>query len=152
MRNLLILAIVAVLAVGCGGAKASKPGADSAEAWLSSTIQGQKVGYSVYRFDRLPGGYRFESFIKMTIAMAGKEQQVQSRSEAFTGPDLVLENFNFTFSSQDRSFAVRGRVAGGVLWITAPGSKEERSIELTGPVYPSSAPVRSTRPQLLAGW
>ncbi len=139
MRNLLILAIVAVLAVGCGGAKASKPGADSAEAWLSSTIQGQKVGYSVYRFDRLPGGYRFESFIKMTIAMAGKEQQVQSRSEAFTGPDLVLENFNFTFSSQDRSFAVRGRVAGGVLWITAPGSKEERSIELTGPVYPSSA-------------
>ena len=139
MRNWLILAIVAVLAVGCGGAKASKPGTDSAEAWLSSTIQGQKVGYSVYRFDQHPGGYRFESFIKMTLAMAGKEQQVESRSEAFTGPDLVLQNFSFTLSSQTNSFAVRGRVVGDTLWIKDPTSKEERSITLTGPVYPASA-------------
>jgi hypothetical protein len=34
---------------------------------------------------------------------------------------------------------VKGRVAGDELWITAPGSKKERSIKLTGPVYPSSA-------------
>ncbi len=139
MRNLLVLVIVAVIAVGCGGAKAARTGADSAEAWLSSTIGGQKVGYSVYRFDQVPGGYRFESFIKMTLAMAGKEQQVQSRSEAYTGPDLTLVNFSFTFSAEDHPFAVKGRVAGNTLWITAPGSKEERSIDLTGPVYPSSA-------------
>jgi hypothetical protein len=138
MRNLLVLAIVAVLAVGCG-AKASKPGTDSAEAWLSSTIKGQKVGYSVYRFDQHPGGYRFESFIKMTIAMAGREQQVESRSEASTGPDLALESFSFILSSQDRSFAVKGRVVGDTLWIRDPTSKDERSITLTGPVYPASA-------------
>jgi hypothetical protein len=142
MRNVLILAIAAVVAVGCGGAKAAKAGSDSAETWLSSTINGQKVGYSVYRFDQTPAGYRFESYIKMTIAMAGKEQQVQSHSEAYTGPDLALQNFSFTFSSQDRSFAVKGRVVGDTLWITAPGSKEERSITLTGPVYPSSALCR----------
>jgi len=139
MRNLYILVTVAVLAVGCGGAKAARSGSDSAETWLSSTINGQKVGYSVYRFDQSPGGYRFESFIKMTIAMAGKEQQVQSRSEAYTGPDLVLQNFTFTFSSQSASFGVKGRVVGDTLWITAPDSKEQRSITLTGPVYPSSA-------------
>ncbi len=139
MRNSLVLAAVAVLAAGCGGARPPKPGTQSEEVWLSSTIEGQKVGYSVYRFDQLPAGYRFESFIKMTLAMAGKEQQVQSHSEAFTGADLALQNFSFTFSSQNRSFAVRGRVAGDELWITAPGSKEERSIKLTGPVYPSSA-------------
>jgi hypothetical protein len=139
MRNVVILAIVAALAVGCGGAKAARSGSDSAEAWLSSTINGQKVGYSVYRFDQTPAGYRFESFIKMTIAMAGKEQQVQSRSEAFTGPDLALQNFSFTFSSQDRSFAVKGRVAGDTLWIKDPTSTEERSITVTGPVYPASA-------------
>jgi hypothetical protein len=117
----------------------SKPDAQSAEVWLSSTIGGQKVGYSVYRFDQQPSGYRFESFIKMTLAMAGKEQQVQSHSVAFTGPDLALRSFSFTFSSQNRSFAVKGRVAGDELWITAPGSKEERSIKLNGPVYPSSS-------------
>jgi hypothetical protein len=139
MKRLFILAAIVVIAVGCGGAKASKPGSDSAEAWLSSTINGQKVGYSVYRFDQISGGYRFESFIKMTLAMAGKEQQVQSHSEAYTGPDLTLENFSFTFSSQSNSFAVKGRVMGDTLWITAPGSKEERSITLTGPVYPAAA-------------
>jgi hypothetical protein len=139
MRNVLILAMVAVLAVGCGGAKAARAGSDSAEAWLSSTINGQKVGYSVYRFDQTPAGYRFESFIKMTIAMAGKEQQVQSHSEAFTGTDLALQSFSFTFSSQNRSFAVKGRVVGDTLWIKDPTSKEERSITLTGPVYPASA-------------
>ena len=139
MRTSLILAVVAVLASGCGGAKTYSPGTQSAEVWLSSTIEGQRVGYSVYRFDQSPGGYRFESFIKMTLAMAGREQQVQSHSEAHTGPDLALRSFSFTFSSQNSSFAVKGRVADNVLWITAPGSKEERSIQLTGPVYPSSA-------------
>lgn len=139
MRNLLLLATSVLFAVGCGGTKAAGTGSDSAEAWLSSTIQGQKVGYSVYRFDQFHGGYRFESFIKMTLAMAGKEQQVQSRSEAYTGPDLTLDNFSFVFSAEDQSFAVKGRVAGNTLWITAPGSDEERSMELTGPVYPSSA-------------
>ncbi|MBN2464547.1 hypothetical protein JXD38_02830, partial [candidate division WOR-3 bacterium] len=139
MRNCIMLAVVGILAAGCGGTRTSRPGAQDTEVWLSSTIGGQKVGYSVYRFDRLPEGYRFESFIKMTLAMAGSEQQVQSHSEAFTGPDLALRNFSFTFSSQDRAFAVKGRVAGNELWITAPGSKEERSIKLDGPVYPSSA-------------
>ena len=139
MRDCSGLALAVVLAVGCGGAKAPKPGTDSAEAWLSSTIQGQKVGYSVYRFDQQADGYRFESFIKMTLAMQGKEQQVQSHSEAYTGPDLVLQSFTFNFSSQDRSFGVKGRVVGDTLWIAAPGSREERSITLTGPVYPSSA-------------
>ena len=139
MRNAIILAVVALVAVGCGGAKATKSGSDSAEAWLSSTINGQKVGYSLYRFDQFPGGYRFESFIKMTVAMAGKEQRIQSRSEARTGPDLTLEDFSFTLSSQDRSFAVKGRVAGDELKIVATGDKEERSIKLTGPVYPAAA-------------
>jgi hypothetical protein len=139
MRNLLIITSVVFLVVGCGGAKAARSGSDSAETWLSSTINGQKVGYSVYRFDQTPAGYRFESYIKMTLAMGGKEQQVQSHSEAYTGPDLALQNFTFTFSSQSTSFGVKGRVVGDTLWITAPGSKDERSITLTGPVYPASA-------------
>ena len=139
MRKALIIAVAAVVAVGCGGAKASKPSSVSAEAWLSNTINGQKVGYSVYRFDRISSGYRFESLIKMTIAMAGKEQQVQSHSEAYTNPDLTMQNFSFTFSSQGNSFAVKGRVVGDTLWIKAPNIKEERSITLTGPVYPSAA-------------
>ena len=139
MRKVTILALATLVVVACGGAKGARPGSDSAEAWLSTTINGQKVGYSLYRFDQYDGGYRFESFIRMTIAMAGKEQRVQSRSTARTGPDLTLEEFAFTFSSQDRSFAVKGRVIGSELWITAPGDTQERTIKLTGPVYPASA-------------
>ncbi|MBM3330692.1 hypothetical protein FJY68_02430 [candidate division WOR-3 bacterium] len=139
MRNLTILFVALALAAGCGGAMAPKPGSDSAETWLSSTIQGQKVGYSVYRFDQHPDGYRFESYIRMTLAMQGKEQRVQSHSEAYTGPDLALQSFTFTFSSQDRSFGVRGRVVGDTLWVEAPGGSEERSLTVAGPVYPSSA-------------
>jgi hypothetical protein len=139
MRNVIILAVAVLVAAGCGGAKATKTGSGSAEAWLSSTINGQKVGYSLYRFDQFDGGYRFESYIKMTVAMAGKEQRIESRSVANTGPDLALEDFTFTFSSQDRSFAVKGRVAGGELVFDAPGDKQERSIKLTGPIYPASA-------------
>ena len=139
MRNVIILAVAVLVAAGCGGAKAGKPGSDSAEAWLSTTINGQRVGYSMYRFDQSAGAYRFESFIKMTVEMAGKEQQVESRSVANAGPDLALEDFTFTFSSQDRSFAVKGRVAGGELVFDAPGDKQERTIKLAGPVYPASA-------------
>jgi hypothetical protein len=139
MRNVIILAVAVLVAAGCGGAKAAKAGSDSAEAWLSSTINGQSVGYSVYRFDQFAGGYRFESNIKMTVAMAGKEQRIESRSVANTGPDLTLEDFTFTFSSQDRSFAVKGRVIGGDLKFQAPGDKQERSIKLAGPIYPASA-------------
>jgi len=139
MRNVLIIAIAAVVVVGCGGARATRAGSDSAEAWLSTTINGQKVGYSLYRFDRTSSGCRFESYIKMTVAMAGKEQRIQSRSVANTGPDLTLEYFTFDFSSQDRSFSVKGHVAGGELVFDAPGAKEERTVKLAGPVYPAAA-------------
>ncbi len=135
MRNVSILLVVAVIAVGCGGAKAAKAGSDSAEAWLSTTINGQKVGYSMYRFNQFPGGYLFESLIKMTVAMAGKEQQVQSRSTAKTGPDLALEDFSFSLNS----YVAKGRVVGGELKIVAPGDTHERTIKLAGTVYPASA-------------
>lgn len=139
MRNVLTLAFAVLLVVGCGGAKAAKPGSDSAEAWLSTTINGQKVGYSLYRFNGFPDGYLFESLIKMTLAMAGRTQQVQSRSTASTGPDLALRDFNFTFSSQDRSFSAKGRVVGDELRILASGDTEEHTLKLTGPIYPSAA-------------
>ena len=135
MRKVTILALVAAIAAGCGGAKATRPGTDSAEAWLSTTINGQKVGYSLYRFDASPAGYRFESFIKMTIAMAGKTVQVQSRSVANTASDLSLKDFSFTLSDQSAS----GRVVGDELKMTVSGGKQERAIKLAGPIYPSSA-------------
>ncbi|HTW91841.1 MAG TPA: transglutaminase domain-containing protein [bacterium] len=139
MRKALVLAAVVAIVAGCGHAGPSGSGPVSAETWLSNTLQGQKVGYSMYRFNQLPEGYRFESFIKMTVAMGGKEQQVQSRSDANTAPDLTLKDFSFTFSSQNRSFTVKGRVAGSTLLVMAPGDTAERSIKLTGPVYPAAA-------------
>ena len=71
--------------------------------------------------------------------MAGKEQRVQSRSVANAAKDLTLEDFSFTFSSQDHPSSAKGRVADGELKIDASGDKQERTVKLDGPVYPAAA-------------
>lgn len=139
MKKILMLACAFLVVMGCAPKRAVTAGPDSAEAWLATTISGQKVGHSVYRFDRDAGGYRFESYIKMTVAMAGKPQRVQSRAVTSTGPDLALKDFSFTYMIGEKSFSAKGRVENGELKVQALGEKQERSIKLAGPVYPAAA-------------
>jgi len=70
--------------------------------------------------------------------MAGKAQRIQSRSSVNTGPDMALREFKFSFSSQDRSFSVNGKVDGSKLVVTSAAGKS-RTIDLTGPVFPAAA-------------
>ncbi|MFO7651635.1 MAG: hypothetical protein R6X13_09905, partial [bacterium] len=141
MIRSLTIAVLLVLAVGvgCGGGKAG-PGARATEAWLASTIDGQPVGHAVYRCNALDDGFRFESYVKMTLAMGGTPQRVESRSEIFTEPDLTLRSFSFSFGTAARSFSVRGNVAGDKLTIFGlAGQQQARVIELKTNVYPMSA-------------
>jgi len=135
----ILLITVSVLAVGCGSRSARRGKVEMGEAWLAAYIQDQRVGYSVHRFDSYDGGCRFENTIKMTLSMAGKVQKVQSISTVTTKRDLTLESFDFSFSSQDRSFAVTGVVDGAELKIIPSGGGKTRTIKLEHPVYPAVA-------------
>ena len=131
--------ILAVLLAGCGSRSVRHNRAEMGEAWLAAYIQDQKVGYSVYRIDRLGDGYRFENTVKMTLGMAGKTQRVSSHSTVNTGKDLALRDFEFSFNSQDRSFSISGVVESGALKITPPGGGKTRSLKLDRAVYPVAA-------------
>jgi hypothetical protein len=88
--------------------------------------------------DQTPSGYRFASSVRMTLAMAGKTQRVQSNSETHTGPDLALQDFEFSFGSQERSFKVSGLVANGELRIV-PAEGKPRVIKIERQVFPVAA-------------
>jgi hypothetical protein len=138
-----LVSIGAILMVLAGGGCRGRGGAaanGTGEAWLASSIDGQPVGYSVYRYSSLVDGYRFESYVKMTLTMGGKPQRVESRSEVYTNPDLTLRSFDFDFGTSERSFSVRGNVADGKLTIFGmAGQSKGRVIELKTQVYPMSA-------------
>jgi hypothetical protein len=137
-KTTFVLVLVCLAILGCGGPGSGRAGTDRGEAWLSNTINGQRVGYSVYRFDQYAGGYRFESSIKMTVAMAGKTQRVQSKSVANTGTDLTLDDFTFYFSTGERTLSAKGRIAGGELTVELPG-QAPRTVQVARAVYPAAA-------------
>lgn len=124
--------------LGCPGKGRRGPSQKMAENWLVSYVDDVKIGYSVYRQDRFPGGYRFENLIRMKVAMAGKEQEVRYFSEVITGPDFVLQSLEFVFQSQERSLKVSGTVQGNELTVQGQGDRP-RTIPLEGPVYPMAA-------------
>ncbi len=128
-----------VLGSGCGG-RAARAGRASAEAWLASTIGGEPVGHSVYRYSTLDDGFTFESSTSMKLAMGGTPQQVRSRSEVVTSRDLTMRSFRFSFATSERSFSVRGNVVGDKLTIHGlAGQRQARVIELKTQVYPMAA-------------
>jgi hypothetical protein len=134
---LLLLSVVAAATVGCGR-KAVRTEPGRAEVWLMNYLRDQRVGYSVYRVQPLVDGFRFENYIRISLAMAGKAQMVQSRSTVRTDREMALRDFEFSFGSQDRSFSATGRVENGKLVVTQAGGKP-RTKPLSGPVFPVSA-------------
>ncbi len=134
-----LILILLVVGSGCGTRRAVD-GANFAEAWLRSSIDGNTVGHSVYRYNRTSDGYRFENSVLMRLTMGGTPQRVESRSEVLAAPDLTMRSFSFSFGTASRSFSVRGSVAGGKLTIHGQaGGDATRVIDLSTGVYPLSA-------------
>lgn len=105
---------------------------------MVTTLQGQRIGYSVSRFERSAEGYRFDGLLHMELAMMGQDQVVDSRTMVTTRPDLVLDAFSFSFDSRDRSLSAAGAVQEDELIIRVEGSPS-RVIQLKGDVYPMAA-------------
>lgn len=133
------LAIIVVMAASCGTQKPDStrvPG--SAETWMTTTLKGERIGYSVARRDRFEDGYRFEDVFRMELSMMGKSQKVRTRTVMRTGLDLTLESFSFRFESQDRLMDATGAVQGNELLVRIEGDRA-RAIKLDGEVYPMAA-------------
>ncbi len=131
-----LFAVASLLLVACPGKKAVT--AHSGETWLATYLNDQKVGYSVTRYSRTESGFRFESFLKLEVAMSGTPQTVQSKSEVETGTDLVLQTMKFSMKAGDREVSITGIVQGNELEVRAAGDKS-RKVQLKGPVYPMAA-------------
>ncbi len=151
MKTLLLCStlVLAIAVVGCG-ARAPRPARKhGAEVWLANYIGDRQVGYSVYRMDRLADGFRFQSSVRMTLAMAGRTQRVTSSSETNTGPDLALRDFEFNFGSEERSFKVTGLVTGNELRIV-PAGGSPRTVKVERQVFPVAALGRLVHDRKLA--
>ena len=139
-----LLLPLALLVLVCGQPKAARPaaegvGSDSLQTWYSFYLAGQKIGYAVYRTEKLAHGYRFEDLSRMNVGMMGTAQTLRTRSVATTDANLVLKSFEFSLTSQDRSFSAQGRVRDKELLVTDKKTGRQRSIPLSGPVYPIAA-------------
>jgi len=140
MKRILLCSMLALALaeVGCGTRAPRQTRTHGLEVWLANYIGDQQVGYSVYRMDRTKDGFRFESSVRMTLAMAGRTQRVTSSSETNTGPDLALRDFEFSFGSEQRSFKVTGLVTGSELRLV-PAGGSPRTVKIERQVFPVAA-------------
>jgi hypothetical protein len=143
MRKIHAAILSVVLFVACPGPAAdstigSRAVLHSGETWLVTSLQGQRIGYSVSRFDEYEDGYRFENLMKLDIAMMGVNQKVRARSVTTTNQDLALRDVSFTFEGQGRSMRATAEVRGKEL-VIQPADGQPRLLELDGPVYPADA-------------
>lgn len=123
---------------GCPGKSPKGSFQRVSENWLVSYVDTTRIGYSVTRQYRVPGGYRFEGMMKMSVEMAGVRQDVHYSSEILTAADYALRSFEFSFRSREREFDVIGVVEGKSLRVMGQGD-QPRTFPLRGPVYPMAA-------------
>ncbi len=135
---LYFLVVIGLLASACGGPKADAAQPAAGEAWLSTWLKGQKIGYTVSSSAPYEGGFRFKSVMSLEISMAGRTQKVRTYQVATTASDLSLTSFSFGFESQDRKMSARGVVRGTEMVVKGDDNRP-RVIQLGGSVYPMAA-------------
>ena len=111
--------------------------------WSGVIFNGNKVGFSHLRVEPLSerGQYRLTSEAAIRIRLLGYEKAINLRAEDVVGEDLSLRRFRYHYVIDGSELVQSGRIAGRTLSIEVATGKrpEQRTLELTGPVYPSSA-------------
>ncbi|MFO7638684.1 MAG: transglutaminase-like domain-containing protein [bacterium] len=140
MRELLPLAVAVMIVVGCPGRPGtSADGIGSAqENWLVTELMGYRVGYSVTRAERFAQGWRFESSMRIDVAMLGVDQEVSAQSVTTAGTDLTLQSVSFRYQGQDRLLEATAVVQENNLIVKLLG-EPARAQNLTEPLYPVEA-------------
>jgi len=113
---------------------------ESREEWAGLYHHRRKVGYACSEIRRIEDGYRMTETLVMNITMMGLPQKIESRINAITDRNLMLENFSFRIKSGVVSFIAYGNIEnrGLELMIISGGKKQQQEIPLQGrPVLPA---------------
>jgi len=114
------------------------------ELWTGIVFNGQKIGFTrreVRPARAAPGLYEIESEAAMRLKFLGFDKRVSLRSLERVRGDLTLESFRYRHEIDGSPLEVSGSSDGRTLSfsVKASGSREEKTLSLDQPLYPSSA-------------
>lgn len=111
------------------------------EAWYGIYFQEDKVGYSHFRIEPSGDNFVIHSDSVMRLTALKKTNQIKMEEKVFVKPDLTLLSFESLVEMNDKSLEVKGRNESGKLSVnmTASGEKIERTYDVDGALYHSSA-------------
>jgi len=110
--------------------------------WTGVVFNGDKIGFSRRTLRQAADGlYEIESEAAIRLRFLGVDKKVNLRALDRVRPDLTLASFHYEHEIDGSPLKVSGTADGKklVLTIEASGSREERTLPLTEPLYPSSA-------------
>ena len=112
------------------------------ETWTGVVFNGDKVGFAHTALRSLGADrYELESDASLRLRFLGVDKRVSLHAIDRVRADLTLESFTYRHEIDGSILRVSGDADGRRLDFTveASGSREARRIELTKPLYPSSA-------------
>jgi len=112
------------------------------EIWTGVVFNGDKIGFTRRTLRPAADGlYEIESEAAMRLHFLGIDKRVSLRALDRVRPDLTLASFRYEHEIDGSPLKVTGSADGRKLSLTieASGSREQRTLPLEGPLYPSSA-------------
>lgn len=110
--------------------------------WTGVVFNGDKIGFSRRTLRSAADGlYEIESEAAIRLRFLGIDKRVNLRALDRVRPDLTLASFRYEHEIDGSPLKVTGRADGKQLALTieASGSREERTLPLDAPLYPTSA-------------
>jgi len=110
--------------------------------WTGVVFNGDKVGFSRRTLRQAADGlYEIESEAAIRLRFLGVDKRINLRALDRVRPDLTLAEFRYEHEIDGSPLKVSGTADGRKLSlrIEASGSREERTLPLAEPLYPSSA-------------
>jgi hypothetical protein len=114
------------------------------EIWTGVVFNGDKIGFTRRELRPAadaPGIWEIESEAVIRLRFLGVDKRVNLRALDRVRPDLTLASFHYEHEIDGSPLKVSGSADGSklTLAIEASGSREERTLPLSEPLYPSSA-------------
>ena len=114
----------------------------SKEVWTGVVFNGDKIGFTRRTLRQAPDGlFEIESEAAMRLRFLGIDKRVSLHALDRVRADLTLASFRYEHEIDGSPLKVSGTADGRkvALTIEASGSREEKTLPLAGPLYPSSA-------------
>ncbi|MFP4460049.1 MAG: transglutaminase-like domain-containing protein [Candidatus Zixiibacteriota bacterium] len=112
------------------------------ESYSSIYFKGEKIGYSATIKQKAADGLMWHETSYLRLPVGGVLQEVLAELIVITNNNMAVDNFTFSFSSDEYESLVNGKVnkKGNLeIKISTPESSTERTIAIQGPLYMPSA-------------